>query len=145
MNPSVITLPATATVKDARDQFIRLGHGGYPVVDEDEHVVGIVTRGDVLGDQAEANQLVLDHASHDVVSVSPEDNVLVALNVMIDEQIEHVPVIAEGKLVGICTRTDLLKVRQDQREHELRQEGFDFAGMRSLFLRRNGTHAKTRS
>jgi hypothetical protein len=54
-------------------------------------------------------------------------------------------VIAEGKLVGICTRTDLLKVRQDQREHELRQEGFDFAGMRSLFLRRNGPHAKTRS
>ena len=63
---------------------------------------------------------------------------MVALTVMIDEQVEHVPVLDGDELVGICTRTDLLKVREDQREHERRQEGFEFAGMRSLFHRRNG-------
>ena len=45
MTSPVITLPATATVADARDRFLRMGHGGYPVVDDDGQVVGIVTRG----------------------------------------------------------------------------------------------------
>jgi CIC family chloride channel protein len=142
MTSAVITLPASATVADARDRFLRVGHGGYPVVDEDGHVVGIVTRGDVLVDQTEAAQPVLEVASRDVVSVSPDDSAMVALNVMIDEQIEHVPVLDDDELVGICTRTDLLKVREDQREHERRQQGIDFGGMRHMFARRNGERYK---
>ena len=88
---------------------------------------------------------MLEHASRDVVSIAPNDSVMVAFNVMIDEQVEHVPVLAEGELVGICTSTDLLKVRQDQREHERRQEGFDFGGMRNLFARRNGARSEAPS
>ena len=99
----------------------------------------------MLGDEAEPQQPVLEHASRDVVSIAPDDSVMTALNVMIDEQVEHVPVIADGELVGICTRTDLLKVRQDQREHERRQEGFDFRGVRNLFPRRNGARSEAPS
>jgi H+/Cl- antiporter ClcA/predicted transcriptional regulator len=142
MTSPVITLPASATVADARQRFLQEGHGGYPVVDDDDQVIGIVTRGDVLGDDAAPDQPVLEHASRDVVAVAPDDSVMDALNVMIDEQVEHVPVLVDGQLVGICTRTDLLKVRQDQREHERLQEGFDFGAMRSRFARRNGSHAK---
>jgi tRNA nucleotidyltransferase (CCA-adding enzyme) len=142
MTSPVITLPASATVADARQCFLQEGHGGYPVVDDDDQVIGIVTRGDVLGDDAAPDQPVLEHASRDVVAVAPDDSVMDALNVMIDEQVEHVPVLVDGQLVGICTRTDLLKVRQDQREHERLQEGFDFGAMRSRFARRNGSHAK---
>ena len=57
-------------------------------------------------DQTEAAQPVLEVASRDVVSVSPDDSAMVALNVMIDEQIEHVPVLDDDELVGICTRED---------------------------------------
>jgi chloride channel protein, CIC family len=144
MTSPVITLPASATVADARERFLRVGHGGYPVVDEDDHVLGIVTRGDVLGEDATPDQPVLDHASRDVVSVSPDDSVMAALNIMIDEQVEHVPVLDDGQLAGICTRTDLLKVREDQREHERRQQGFDFGAMRSLFARHNGSRTEAR-
>ena len=42
---------------------------------------------------------------------------------MIDESVEHLPVVSEGKLIGICTRTDLLKVRQRQLQHEQRDPG----------------------
>jgi signal-transduction protein with cAMP-binding, CBS, and nucleotidyltransferase domain len=96
----------------------------------------------VLVDQTEAAQPVLEVASRDVVSVSPDDSAMVALNVMIDEQIEHVPVLDDDQLVGICTRTDLLKVREDQREHERRQQGIDFGGMRRVFARRNGERSE---
>jgi signal-transduction protein with cAMP-binding, CBS, and nucleotidyltransferase domain len=40
---------------------------------------------------------------------------------MLDESIDHVPVVADGRVVGICTRTDLLKVRRRQLELERRQ------------------------
>lgn len=63
MTTQVITLPASATVAEARERFLQVGHGGYPVVDEDGHVLGIVTRGDVLGAVAAPDEPVLDHAS----------------------------------------------------------------------------------
>src|SRR5207249_5130858 len=95
-----------------------------------ERVVGIVTRGDVLDDEADASAPVLDQASRDVVSVRPGDSAMVALHVMIDEQVEHVPVITDGRLVGICTRTDLLKVREEQRTHEREQPGLTLSSFR---------------
>jgi CBS domain-containing protein len=58
------------------------------------------------------------------VAVAPDDPASAAKGVMLDEGIEHVPVIADGRLVGICTRTDLMKLRADQREHERPQAGF---------------------
>ena len=45
-------------------------------------------------------------------------------SIMVDEHVEHVPVIDTDRiLVGICTRTDLLKVRRRQLELERRQAG----------------------
>jgi H+/Cl- antiporter ClcA len=123
MTSPVATLPSTATVADARRLFLSGGHGAYPIVGADGRMVGIVTRGDVLDDDVDAGAPVLDHASRDVVSVVPDAPATTVMEAMIDEQIEHVPVVADGQLVGICTRTDLLKVPRDQREHERPQDG----------------------
>ena len=131
MTSPVATLPATATVADARARFLaRGGHGAYPIVDEDGAVVGIVTRGDLLGaamDELDPSAPVLDHASRDVMSVTPDDPAATALAVMLDEGVDHVPVVGgpgpDRGLVGICTRTDLLKVRQQRREDDHPQDG----------------------
>jgi CBS domain-containing protein len=37
---------------------------------------------------------------------------------MLEEDVEHVPVVEDGALVGICTRTDLFKLRRAQLELE---------------------------
>jgi CBS domain-containing protein len=43
---------------------------------------------------------------------------------MVDEHVEHVPVVdGDGRLLGICTRTDLLKVRRGQLALERVQAG----------------------
>ena len=43
---------------------------------------------------------------------------------MVDEHVEHVPVVDdEGRAIGICTRTDLLKVRRRQLDLEQVQAG----------------------
>src|SRR5690606_37706186 len=84
-----------------------------PIVDG-PHLVGIVTRGDVLRSEAPDDQPLFEVASEDVISVAPGDSAQTALRAMIEESIEHVPVVEGGVLVGICTRTDLLKVRRRQ-------------------------------
>ncbi|MCU1427277.1 MAG: Cl-channel, voltage gated [Actinomycetia bacterium] len=139
MTSPVQTLDTTATVEVARARFVSGGHGAYPIVDRARRVAGIVTRGDVLGGDIDPHASVLEHASTDVVSVSPDDVVITALNVMLDEGVEHVPVLDHGALVGICTRTDLLKVRRDQRDHERQQAGFTLGDVLSRVPGRNSS------
>jgi H+/Cl- antiporter ClcA/CBS domain-containing protein len=123
MTSAVVTLGSTATVGDARERFAAGSHGAYPIVDRDGGIAGIVTRGDLLENELEAGAPLIDHASRDVVSVSPDDLAMAAMNVLLDEGVEHVPVVAGGHLVGICTRTDLLRVHSGQRAQERRQPG----------------------
>jgi predicted transcriptional regulator len=77
------------------------------------------------------------------VSVSSDDYTMSVLNVMIDERVEHVPVVDDGRLVGICTRTDLLKVRQNQREYDVPQGGIRFGALLQRLPHRNGSTQKS--
>lgn len=113
MSTEVDTIAAGVTVGDARRRFASGGHGAYPIV-EGDRLVGIISRGDVLRDDCDDDASLLDHASRDVVTVRSGDGAQQVLQVMLDEEVEHVPVVDGGELVGICTRTDLLKVRRDQ-------------------------------
>jgi CBS domain-containing protein len=120
----VQTLPDDACVGDARARFVAGGHGAYPIVDGAGRVRGIITRGDVLRedeDETDDAAPLLEHATVDVRTVHADDSALVVLGAMVDEHVEHVPVVdLDGRLVGICTRTDLLKVRRLQQQLERR-------------------------
>ena len=122
MSHEVDTLPVSTTVGQARARFAGGGHGAYPIVD-DGRVVGIVARGDLLREGCEDDERLIDHASRQVLTIAPTERAQVALRLMVDEAIEHVPVVEEDLLVGICTRTDLLKVRRRQYELERPQAG----------------------
>lgn len=133
MTAEVATLPAAASVADAAERFATGGHGAYPLV-EDGRLVGIVTRGDLLRADAEPDVALTELASRDVVTVRPGDPAQDALRAMVDEHVEHVPVVDGERLVGICTRTDLLKVRRRQLDHEVVQPSV--ARRRPRLLRR---------
>jgi CIC family chloride channel protein len=118
MTHDVRTLASDTTVADARRLFAQGGHGAYPLVDAERHVVGILARGDLLRHDDGDGLAISDVASADVVTVAPSDPVLAALHAMLEEDVEHVPVVEDGRLVGICTRTDILRTRRRQLEHE---------------------------
>jgi CIC family chloride channel protein len=122
MTTDVETLPASATVGEARARFAAGGHGAYPILDGDQ-LAGIVARGDLIRDRCVDAGPLIDHATAQVLTVSPTDQAQVALQIMADESIEHLPVVAGDRLVGICTRSDLLKVRRRQYELERPQDG----------------------
>lgn len=122
MTTDVQTITPSATTGEVRAIFTAGGHGAYPIV-EDRRLVAIISRSDVLRDAADDDDPVLAHASTDVVTVGPDGGANEVLHVMLDEAVEHVPVVEGGVLVGICTRTDLLKIRHGQRTLERRQGG----------------------
>src|SRR4051812_14779369 len=114
MTSEVQTLPAGATVGDARQCFMRGRHSAYPIVDADGSCVGIVARTDLLMEDADDSDPLLEHASSEVVTVGPDDVAITALQRIVEEGVEHLPVVEDGVLVGVCTRTDLLRVRATQ-------------------------------
>jgi tRNA nucleotidyltransferase (CCA-adding enzyme) len=109
-NPQVLT-PDTP-VQDAAERMQRYGYEGYPVV-RDGIVVGLLTRRAV--DRALAHKLNLTAASlMDVgeVVIHPDDSIDQLQHLMTDTGWGQIPVINEGdgKIIGIVTRTDLLKI-----------------------------------
>jgi CBS domain-containing protein len=125
MTRQVVTVEATSTLGGCREVFRRRAHGAFPIVDPSGAVVGIVTRGDVLRADAEADGTpILEVGSADVVTVRSTETLLSVVSVMLEENVEHVPVVDDGVLVGICTRSDLLTARSGQLGHERPQPGW---------------------
>ncbi len=98
-------------------------HSAFPIADDDAHVVGIVSRGDLLDDVDPAAP-VTEVAAGDVVTISANTPLQAALSTMVEAGVDHLPVVEEGRLVGICTRTDVLTVRARQLEHERLEHGW---------------------
>ncbi len=105
-------LAPSVRVSDAAERMQRFGHEGYPVV-ESGRVIGLLTRRAV--DRAMAHAMggrpvssVMEAGS---VTVSPTDSVQHLQRVMIQHDWGQVPVAdpADGQIIGIVTRTDLLR------------------------------------
>jgi CBS domain-containing protein len=124
MTRDVVTLPATTSVRDALDRFLSGRHSAYPVVDDTDRCVGIVTRSDLLAVGEDEPRSLSDCFAADLVSVDPDDVALTVLQRMLDSEVDHVPVLRDGRLVGICTRTDLLRARHRVAAAEQRQPGW---------------------
>jgi CIC family chloride channel protein len=116
MTNHVEVIVVSATLGDAREHFASRAHSAYPIVDPDGTLRGIVTRGDLISTEGGSETSLLEVASTDVVTVDKFATASAVLQVMLDERVEHVPVVEHGKLVGICTRSDLLEVRRAHAE-----------------------------
>jgi len=124
MTSSVETLTAHAKVADARRLLEADGHAAYPLVDHTGALVGMVTRSDLLVRELPDDASVNEIAHNDVVTVTPSDSLLTLLERITEDDVDHVPVVDHDRLVGICTRTDLLRARSRYLEHERRQAGW---------------------
>ena len=114
MVSEVEILPARMTVKDAIAFFTghERRHNGYPVVDAEHHVVGMVERADVLAwvrEQAEEGATLFDRLSPDPVVVGhPEEMVITLVDRMVANDVGRAPIInSAGRLVGLVSRKDV--------------------------------------
>ena len=106
MAQPVTSLPVESGREEALALMAESGHSAIPLTDGNR-VCGIVTRSDLLSQDAAATTIALGRRQ--VVVVAPTDPLSVAIERMSTERVEHLPVTAfDGTLVGICTRTDVL-------------------------------------
>lgn len=123
MSRGVQTLTPQTTVREAARRMRRTGHEGYPVV-RDGQVVGLLTRRAV----DRAIQHKLEGATVDrfmdrgEVTVSPDEPIERVGQVMMEHGWGQVPVVSGGRVIGVVTRTDLLKVWSGTPTHHPRRE-----------------------
>lgn len=121
MTADVETLPSTITVGRALDRFAEGRHTAFPLMDGGR-CVALLNRVDLLFGETPEDDLATKHAGP-VVAVGPGDLAVTVLERMIEEQADHVLVLDGDEVRGICTRTDLLRVRGRQFAQERRQPG----------------------
>jgi acetoin utilization protein AcuB len=108
MTTNPVTIGHEARVQQALEimKEHRLRH--LPVVDADEHLVGIMSEKDLL--RAQPETLVKEIMTRNVVTVTEYTALEEAARIMADSKISSLPVMRSGKLVGIVTETDLFQV-----------------------------------
>lgn len=118
MSSPVKTVSPDMTIAEAGQVMIRYGHSGLPVV-QGERLMGVISRRDV----EKGNLHGLGHApvkgfmTTNVVSVSPNLPVSEVQEIMIENDIGRVPVVKDGILVGIVSRTDVLRTLHGDYNH----------------------------
>jgi len=106
MASPVVTVTPSETVAAAVQRLRQHDIGALPVVAEG-HLVGMVTMKDLLG--LPPYRRVGEVMSKSVVTVAPGEPVTAAYATMEERGIGRMPVVEDGTLVGIITRTDLLR------------------------------------
>ena len=106
------TVRADQRVSEVAQQLRRIGHEGFPVVDDTGRIAGLLTRRDA--DRAMEHGLgsltVREIMASGRVAVQPEDSVLLLEQRMVESGWGQIPVVDQNdRLIGIVTRTDLIK------------------------------------
>ena len=117
----VISLGPEATVREALFLMVQHKIGSLPVVDASGELMGIFTERDVLigecGDTKRFHrQLLKEVMTPDPVSCSTNDSVHEAMDKMSRHNVGQMPVVGEGKLVGLVSVGDLIKSLYSQVE-----------------------------
>lgn len=109
MTREVIYVSPETRVADIVSLMFKHKHLGYPVV-KDGELVGIVTLKDIMN--ADPNTRVEEVMSREVLTLKPGDEAFEAFRIMSEKGIGRIPVVENGKLVGIVSRSDLMKIRE---------------------------------
>lgn len=126
MSTSPRTIAPETPVRSAVLDMVRAGVGGLPVVDDENRVVGMLSEKELLrhllshylpragGDSpspppASARRTVRDVMTRQVLCVAPEQPLAEVASLMLNKDVDRVPVVKHGQLVGFLTRGDIVR------------------------------------
>ncbi len=135
MTTAVVTARPETTVKEAADLLLHHGVSGLPVVDADGCLLGLVTEADLMSKEAfgalprrprsvlvdlvpgnarwvskAAGRTASEVMTMIVVTAAPTEDIRVAARRMLERGVKRLPVVEDGRLVGIVSRRDLLRL-----------------------------------
>lgn len=138
MSQNVVSITVEATVEDAAKLLLEKNISGLPVVDKDGKLVGIITHKDLLYKNMEPDTpamleilggfvylggvdryngelkklvgtKVKDIMTTDVITASVDDSVQSVARLMVRNEVNRIPIVKDGQLVGIVSRADVVK------------------------------------
>ena len=117
MNPSVVTIEPTSSAALAARLISRHNDGVLPVCGADRRLRGVVTDRDIVlrciaAEEDPAQTMVRDIMTRSCATVSPGDDCREATRIMSARQVRRLPVVEEGRLVGMITLSDLARSRR---------------------------------
>jgi CBS domain-containing protein len=126
MSSNPRTVSSDSNVAEAARMMRDEDVGLIPVVDGDK-LVGTVTDRDItiriVAEQKDPQSVrVSDVASTDLVTIDPQQDLSEALRLMAQHQVRRLPVVEEGRLVGIVAQADVAREGGDSQTGELVEE-----------------------
>lgn len=120
------TTSADSPLRDAALVMVRSGIGALPVLDSEGLLVGMLSDRELMRDlvsnylqgnpghhpnpgRSAAQRTVRDVMTRQVLCVSPEQPLAEVASLMINKDVDRVPVVREGRLVGFLTRSDIVR------------------------------------
>ncbi|MGD1913371.1 MAG: CBS domain-containing protein [Rivularia sp. (in: cyanobacteria)] len=122
MSSPVRTILPQTTIEEAHRTLLRYGHSGLSVVDASGNLVGIISRRDldIALHHGFAGAPVKGYMSKNLKTIAPDTELSEIERLMVTYDIGRLPVLEDGKLLGIVTRTDVLRELHQQTEEEKR-------------------------
>lgn len=126
----VVTIGADRNIHDAIGRLNSHGIGALVVMGEAEEIAGIITERDILREcgfrcnrltespapgETTCESLVGDVMTKDLFIGVLDDDINYAMGVMTKNHIRHLPILDNGKLVGILSTTDLINVHLEEK------------------------------
>ncbi len=119
MSSPVRTIRPQTTIEQAQRVLLRYGHSGLSVVDENDELVGIISRRDLdlALHHGFSHAPVKGYMTRNLKTITPDTLLREIEAMMVTYDVGRLPVVEEGKLLGIVTRTDVLRqIHQDRGE-----------------------------
>jgi CBS domain-containing protein len=124
MTTHVVAVDVDDTIDRAISLMVKHRISGLPVLDGRGRLAGVVSEFDLLEliceGQSEQDS-IRDYMSADLYTVAEEDNWVDVVDVFRSTHVRRLPVLRDGKLVGIVTRHDLVHAIRDARQ-QIRQK-----------------------
>lgn len=119
----VVTVSPGTSVRKGVDTMVQKKLGAV-IITKGAEVLGIFTERDNLRITADesvelGNAIIDDHMSKNLVIGLPSDSVETAMAVMTEKRVRHLPIIADGLLVGIVSIGDVVKAVAEKHEAEI--------------------------
>ena len=107
-----ITIPLGSTVAQALDIMAEYHIGGIPVVDDDRHLVGIVTNRDLRFERRLDRPVDEVMSKENLVTTHQQTDLMAAADILQSNKIEKLPVVdKDNRLVGLITYKDITKAK----------------------------------
>jgi CBS-domain-containing membrane protein len=107
MTHEVISIPPTATIRDAARLLSDYNISGVPVIDGEGQMAGIITEADLIGKDGETVRDLMTEKVVTVREITPVDDIA---QILTSNRFKRVPVLRKERVVGIVSRADIVRM-----------------------------------